>query len=354
MGLQEYGWDRLWERHVSPCRAEGLVPARVVAEELGRYRLVAEDGFLLGEVSGRFRHEAQGLEAFPVVGDWVAVRPRLEEGKATLHGILPRRGSLSRKATGPDDLVEQVMAANIDTAILVMGLDRDFNLRRAERYLSVIRSGGVRPVILLNKADLCEDAGFHAGEVAGIAEGVPLHVVSAMREEGLEALKAYVQPRRTAVLLGSSGAGKSTLTNWLLGAAKLSVGEVRPSDGRGRHTTTRRELLLLPGGGMIVDSPGLRELQPWEGATGAFGEIEGIAARCRFPDCRHDAEPGCAVRRGITERVREEARFENLLKLQREEAGLAWRKRQRAFLAQRKDRLVWKRRKAGLADPDPS
>ncbi len=348
VGLEVYGWDERRGQDLSRGRDQGWIPARVIAGEARRYSLASGHGILVGEVSGRFRHDAADPRAFPAVGDWVLVDARPEEGKGTIHEVLPRHGVLSRKAAGTET-VEQVVAANLDAVILVMGLDGDFSLRRAERYLAAILSGGIRPLIVLNKADLCPDADRRACEMEAVAGGAPIHVVSAARGEGLEALRRHVQAGETVALVGSSGAGKSTLANWLLGEPRLPVGEVREGDGKGRHTTTRRELLLLPGGGMIVDCPGLREFQPWELGE-AFEEVEALAKGCRFRDCRHGEEPGCTVRLAISEGRLEPGRFGNYLRLQREEARLATRKRQRALLLERRQRLQWKKGRSSHDD----
>jgi ribosome biogenesis GTPase len=231
------------------------------------------------------------------VGDWVALETRVAEGRATIHAVLPRRSAFVRKAAGAAREV-QVLAANIDTAFLVMGLDSDFNPRRLERALVLAWESGATPVVLLNKADLCPDLGERQRTAEWADPGVPVHALSARRGQGLEALERYLQPGRTVALLGSSGAGKSTIANRLLGEERLRTAEVRPHDQRGRHTTSHRELFALPGGALLIDTPGLRELQLWateEGLADAFEDVDRLARSCRFRDCRHRGEPGCAV-----------------------------------------------------------
>ena len=332
MHLKQLGWDSFFEQHFEPFRNEGCVPARVAREHKELYLVYCEDRELAAKVSGRFRHNASARSDFPAVGDWVAIESRLEEGKATIHGTLPRKSSFCRKVAWVKT-EEQVIAANIDTVFLVSGLEGDFNLRRIERYLTVAWESGARPVVVLNKADLCPDVDRGIAEAQAVAIGVPVHAVSAINGQGLEALREYIAAGTTAALLGSSGVGKSTLINHLLGTESLRVGAVREDDGRGRHITTWRELVLLPGGGVMIDTPGMRELQLWAdkgSLESSFEDIAGLAHACRFTDCRHKTEPGCAVREAIEEGTLDEGRLRSYLKLKKELAYLAVRKDLRA------------------------
>jgi len=277
-------------------------------------------------VSGRLRHAASGRADFPAVGDWVGIDTPPGDGDARIRAILPRVSRFSRRAAG-NPTEEQVVAANIDVVFLVSGLDGDFNPRRIERYLVTAWESGASPVILLNKADLVEDAEATVSEVAALAQGVPVHAVSATRPELLDAaidrVRGYLPRGRTGALLGSSGVGKSSIANALLGEARLRTHDVRESDSRGRHTTTGRQLVLLPGGGILIDTPGMRELQLWEtgeAVAGAFADVDALADECRFRDCRHRAEPGCAVLAAVAAGMLPEARLESFRKLQGEQA----------------------------------
>ena len=308
------------------------MPGRVAVEHKRGYRLYTELGELAAEVSGKFRHRAAGRADFPVVGDWVALRPRPDERRATIEGVLPRKSHFSRKVAG-STTEEQIVTANVDTVFLVAGLDGDFNPRRIERYLVLAWESGAEPVVVLNKADAREDVAGALEEVRSVAPGVPVHAISCLRNEGLESLAPYLVRGRTVALLGSSGVGKSTLVNRLVGEEILRTREVRRADQRGRHTTTWRELIVLPRGGVLMDTPGMRELQLWDAAEGAeesFDDVESLAARCHFPDCRHETEPRCAVRAAIAEGTLSPARLDNYRKIQQELAFLESRHAGRA------------------------
>ena len=334
-GLEGLGWGPLLETAFAPFRAEGWEPARVTIQHSRLYTVQTDAGETLAEVSGRFRHEAAEPSDFPVTGDWVAIHPPAGEGTATIHAVLPRRSGFIRKAPG-DAARGQLVAANVDTVFLVMGLDGDYNPRRLERYLSLAWESGADPVVLLTKPDLCPEAPERKRALEGL--GAPVHVVSPKYGHGLDALTSYLSPGRTVALLGSSGVGKSTLVNSLLGEDRFETREVREKDDRGRHTTVRRELVVLPGGGLVIDTPGLRELGLWESAEleAVFTDVRAVAAGCRFSDCRHEGEPDCAVNRAVAEGVLDHARLESYHKLQREMRNLKVRHDPRARLGQKR------------------
>ncbi|MFO7733555.1 MAG: ribosome small subunit-dependent GTPase A [Candidatus Aminicenantes bacterium] len=318
--MKDYGWDAERAAQFEACAGPGLVPGRVIKQARDLSTLMTPLGELAAEVSGRFRHEASGPADFPVVGDWAVVEP-LGEDRALIHAVLPRRSAFTRKVAG-EAVAAQIAAANVDTAFLVSGLDGDLNLRRVERYLTTALSGGAAPVVVLNKADLRTDLDSVIAEVGTVAPGVPVVAVSALADGGLDGLAPFLVPGKTVALLGSSGVGKSTLINRLLGEERFRTGPMSDaSAGRGRHTTTARELVRLPGGTLLIDTPGMRELQLWaeEGSLDrVFEDIERLAARCRFPDCRHENEPGCAVRAGAENGSLDARRLESYLKLRRE------------------------------------
>jgi ribosome biogenesis GTPase / thiamine phosphate phosphatase len=338
--LADLGWNSDFERSFASYRADRLVAGRVARQDRDRCTVWTETGELTGTPAGRLRHAALERGALPAVGDWVALRPSPDGGLGVIEAVLPRKSCISRKAVraggpqyGPGRVEEQVLAANIDTAFLVSGLNEDFNARRVERYLATAWDSGAVPVVILNKADLCADAAARAAEIEASAGGVPIHVVSAAADRGLDALAPYLAPGRTVVFLGSSGVGKSTLINRLLGCARQETLEVREYDGRGRHATTARELIRLPGGAIVIDTPGLREIQLWDDSGGVglvFDDIADLARDCRFRDCRHASEPGCAVKAAVLAGRLDAGRLENYRKLQREQAVLAVRRSQRA------------------------
>ena len=314
--LERLGWnDEVASRF--EAHAPDLEPGRVAVQHRGVWGVATEHGDVLVEITGRLRHSADPGE-LPVVGDWVVLRDGL------IDAVLPRTSKFSRK-TPFTEVTEQVLVANVDVSFLVMGLDdRDFNLRRLERYLTTAWEGGATPVIVLNKADLAYDLETQQADTESVAFGVPVHVVSAGTGEGVEELRAHLAGNRTIVLLGSSGVGKSSLINRLLGEERFRTGEVR-DDGRGRHTTSHRELVLVPGGGVIIDTPGLRELQLWEtdeGLDQAFVDVAEVIAQCRFSDCAHQTEPGCAVKAALADGSLSSERWDSYNKLQRELARL--------------------------------
>jgi ribosome biogenesis GTPase len=319
MDLTDLGWNETFAAAFAEHAARGLEPARVAVEHKLGYRLYGAGGEIDAGVSGRFRHRVSGRPDYPAVGDWVAVR-RGPDGRLIIDAVLERRSKFSRRAAGHGN-EEQIVAANVDVVFLVSGLDQDFNLRRIERYLVVAWDSGARPVVVLNKSDLRPDVAAVIEEVERVAAGVPVHAVSSRPSQGLEALRRYLTPGVTAALLGSSGVGKSTIINELVGREVRATREVRAADSKGRHTTTRRELLLLPGGGLVIDTPGMRELQLREGVGGfeeGFADIGAQAAGCRFRDCRHLDEPGCAVKAAVDSGELPAERLASYQKLQRE------------------------------------
>jgi ribosome biogenesis GTPase len=331
--LDSLGWSSSFAEAFAPFAPDGLVPARIVREHRGLFRAQAEDGEHVAEVAGRLRHEARSRADLPAVGDWVALRLAPHGPRAIVHAVLPRRSRFVRKLAG-EEHGEQVVAANVDTVFLVSGLDHDFNPRRIERYLVMARESGAWPVVVLNKADLVPDASAAQAEVQAIAAGAPVHAISSRAGSGLEQLDPYLRPRETVALLGSSGVGKSTLLNRLSGREQQATLEVRAHDSRGRHATTHRQLFVLPSGALMVDTPGMRELQLWDpgGALdAAFEDVAALAAQCRFADCAHETEPGCAVRAAVDAGRLDPGRLASFRKLRSEAARLEREQDKRAW-----------------------
>jgi len=313
---------------------------RIIEERKNYYVLLTDDGReMLASLAGKLQHEAFSRGKLPSVGDWVCVSVRAEEQRATIRRLLERRTKISRKGTG-SVIDEQVLAANVDNVLLVNSLNRDLNPRRIERYLSLARDSGARPVLLLTKADLCEGWPETVAEMERVGPSVPVHVVSAFDGRGLDALDAYLGPGQTSVLLGSSGVGKSTLVNRILGEERQEVREIRSHDDRGRHTTTSRRLFFVPRGGMLIDTPGIRELQLWsadEGFGETFRDVEEAAKLCRFTDCVHHAgTPGCNIQASIENGTLLRGRVENWLKVGRELTSLTRKQRQKAHSEEKK------------------
>ena len=335
--LESLGWTEQLTTDFEAHLEAGLVPGRVAAQHRGMYDVLGDAGELRAEIAGRLLHETGSDADLPVVGDWVALAPRADEGSGTIHAVLPRRTRISRK-TPWLAAKEQVLAANVDTVMLATSLNEDYNLRRLERYLATAWDSGADPVVVLTKADLHPAPEAAAAEVESVAYGVPVIVVSVRTGEGLDEVAAIVRPGRTLVLLGSSGVGKSTLVNTLAGEELLATNEIR-DDGRGRHTPSHRQLVRLPSGGLVIDTPGLRELQLWdvsEGLEEAFDDVTDLFAQCRFSDCAHDTEPGCAVRAALDDGRLDPVRWESYLKLQRELEHLERRLDKRAQSEARK------------------
>ncbi len=340
VSLEALGWDAGWATAFAPHAANGLAPARVAIEYNHLFRLYTGSGELQGQHAGRLLHAAAGRHALAAVGDWVAILSREQEGTATIEAILPRRTHFSRKAAG--ELTEQqVVAANIDVVFLLMGLDRDYNPRRLERYLLLAGESGATPHVLLSKADLCDDLTAPLAEIGALAPSVALDAVSVRDGRGLDAVRRAIGPGQTGALLGSSGAGKSTLINALLGQDRLATKAVRASDSRGRHTTRHRQLVPMPGGGLLIDTPGMRELQLWaaaetaDPAATAFEDIDAVAVGCHFSNCRHLSEPRCAVREAVAQGTLDPARLESFHKLQEEARSLTARQDVRERIQER-------------------
>ena len=322
MDLQDLGWNAFFADAFGPYEAEGLIPARVAARHHGPCELLSERGRLGGMPAGKLDEDD-----LPAVGDWVAARPLDGERKAVIEAVLPRRTAFTRKEAWRR-AVEQVVAANVDTVLLTTAFGPDLNPRRIERYLTATWDSGADAVLLVNKLDEAADPDAALAEVEAVALGVPVLAVSATTGEGLDALAPYRGRGRTLALLGSSGVGKTTLANRMLGGGRLAT-SATSAGGKGRHTTTRRDLFPLPGGGMLLDTPGMRELQLWadEEALGStFPEVGELAAGCRFDDCAHHGEPGCAVLAAVARGALPVERFDAWRKLQREIRALEVRR----------------------------
>lgn len=337
--LEDLGWTSHFEGELArlTSAAPNLLPARVTEESKNLYRVRSAHGEYLADIAGKLRHSASSRTDIPAVGDWVAITARAGENRARIDAILPRKTKLSRKVAGRT-LEEQIVATNIDTVFVVASLNLELNPRRVERYLAVVWESGAQPVVLLNKSDLCDDAAARLYEVEQIALGVDVHLISATEQIGLDVVHKYLRRGRTAAFVGSSGVGKSTLINALTGSfagpAALSTQSVRESDDRGRHTTTSRQMIFLPPrtgtesagdatAGILIDTPGMREIALWDASSGTiavFDDILQLAENCKFRDCTHRGEPGCAVTVAAESGALDPERLENYFKLQAEMA----------------------------------
>ena len=317
MNLEQLGWNSHFQTEANLFGKPDLIPARIAEEHKSFYTVFSQHGTLLAEIAGKIRFQAEHRSDFPAVGDWVLVSARPNENRASIEAILPRQTLILRKTAGRD-YSEQVLASNVDIIFIVTSLNQDFNVRRLERYLAIAWESGCTPVVVLNKADLCSDPSVFENDVQNIAPAVPVHSMSGLSGEGIDFLKPYLQNGKTAIFIGSSGVGKSTILNRLTTEPQQRVQSVRESDDRGRHTTTSRQMILLPDGGIVIDTPGMREIGLWDNETGlskTFLEIEELAKQCRFRNCKHQTEPGCAVRDAVQLGVLEEERLESYRKL---------------------------------------
>jgi ribosome biogenesis GTPase len=338
--LGDLGWSEAFARAFEPHAPLGREPARVVAEDRGSYLLLAASGELRATVTGRLRFDAdEDPSAFPAVGDWVAVEGGMT-GETVIHAVLRRRSALVRQAAGRRTEA-QIVGANLDVVFVVASLNGDLNPRRLERYVATAWESGAEPVILLSKADLCEDVDAALATVASVAAGAAIVVESAVDGRGIDEIRARIGRGRTAAFVGSSGVGKSTLLNRLAGEELAATQGIREADARGRHTTTRRELHVLPDGGLVLDTPGMRELQLWDGdgLERTFADIDELAGGCRFADCGHDAEPGCAITSAIAAGTLDVERLVSWRKLRREAAH---HERRVDVLARNAERQRWK------------
>jgi ribosome biogenesis GTPase / thiamine phosphate phosphatase len=319
LDLSAFGWDEAFEESFKEYKEKQLLPARVIEANRLFYRLISAKGEINGKLTDKFRENSRSKGDNPTVGDWVAYRPS-EYGFVQIQGLVKRKSKFSRKVAG-SALEEQVIAANIDTIFIVSGLDRDFNVRRLERYAVLAADSNAELVFLLNKADLRKDMEQVTAEIKKLFKDVPVYALSALNNNGLEQLAPYIQPGKTMVFIGSSGTGKSTLINLLLGEEKQKTGHVSPRDGRGRHITSSKNLLVLPNGAIVIDTPGLRELQLLgndAGLKNTFSDIESLAANCEYKNCTHTKEPGCAVLAAVNAGTIPEERVKNYRKLKRE------------------------------------
>jgi ribosome biogenesis GTPase len=340
--LTTFGWSEFFEASFKSYAGKGYTCGRVASEHKNFFRVYTRYGEVLAEISGKLRHEAMHRSDLPAVGDWVVISSRPERDRVIIHAVLPRRTSFARKIAG-SRTEEQIVGANIDTVFLVTSLNQDFSLRRIERYLITAWESGANPIIILSKADLCDRLSDSINEVQAIARGVPIHAISVVTRCGLQDIAQYFTRGQTVALMGSSGVGKSTLINHLTGDDHLKVQTVREHDERGRHTTTHRELVLLPDGGLVLDTPGMRELQLWDSDESlqlVFDDIEALAGRCFFSDCHHQDEPRCAVREALVAGTIDSERYQSYEKLQKE---LKYMARRRDKLTEIVEKKKWKK-----------
>lgn len=352
--LQDLGWDADWDSAFAVHREAGLEPARVALEDKHAFAIVARTGETPARIAGRLHHESGGPANLPKVGDWVAYRHKAGDTRAVIHHVLPRRTSLTRKVPGREN-APQVLASNIDVAFVVQALDMTFNPRRIERFLVMVHEGGARAVVVLNKVDLADQVEARIATARAAAGDTPVIPVSARTRRGLGELRAHLAPGRTCVFVGTSGVGKSSLINRLYGEAVQATLEVREQDGKGRHSTTWREMILLPGGGLVIDTPGMREFHMWlasEGLDEAFPDIAALTLRCHFRACSHTKETRCAVRQALTDGSLAPERFASFDKLRKELEFLAAERREHTYILRR--RHAGSIRRLLAEGPDPA
>ncbi|HXK49652.1 MAG TPA: ribosome small subunit-dependent GTPase A [Clostridiales bacterium] len=339
--LNDYGWDEFFEKNFEPYRVTDLIPARVTKETKNRFWLMTEAGEVEGSVSTKFFMSTFAKEQLPVVGDWVALSKPEGAEDHFIEWVLPRRTKLIRK--GKDTFGRnfekaggggiRIITSNIDTVFYVASLDhRDFNLTKIERYILMLNESGAEPVLILNKKDICPDPENYLDRIRTAAGSLPVHPVSAVDGDGIADLLKYIRPGKSVCFIGSSGVGKSSIINALMGEDIMFVSDIRTADKRGRHTTTHREMLLFPEGGVLIDNPGIRDLKPvasQEALENTFEDVVALEAMCRFSDCSHDTEPGCAIREALENGELDEKRFGNYIKLKRETSFFEKRSKQR-------------------------
>lgn len=335
LNIKQYGWNDFFEKNYKEKGYEGMPFGRVMIGHNNIYQVMTSEEEVVAELGGKFLR-GEEHRSKPAVGDWVVLQHK--DDKWFVEDILPRKSKFSRKMAGNDTL-EQIVACNIDAIFIVTSLNQDFNLRRLERYLIVAWDSGATPVIILSKADLCEGVEEKIKAVEEVAPGVEVYCVSAIHEQGMEQLKKYLGEGQTITLIGSSGVGKSTILNTLAGEELLKVSSIREDDDRGKHTTTHRQLVILPTGGLILDTPGMRELQLWqadEGLGHVFSDIEELTLACKFTDCHHESEPGCAVRAAIIEGKIVQDRLVSYVKLKKELAFMERKQVERQRIEQKR------------------
>lgn len=333
MDLGALGWTREYEAAHAPYADKGWVPGRVALEDKHAYVVLTREGNWAAVVPGRMLHRSMNRSSLPKVGDWVSIRPMPEGGKGVIEVVLPRRTQLVRKEAGRR-VEEQILATNVDLAFVVMALDQSYNLRRLERFLVMVREGGAAPVVVLNKADVATDRAAREAQAAEVARNAQVTVVSARTGEGMETLERCVSPGITIAFIGTSGVGKSSLINRLYGEEIQATLDVREADAKGRHSTTWRELILLPKGGVVIDTPGMREFHMWvaqDGLREAFPDVEELAVGCHFRSCTHTVEKRCAVLRAVEEESLPRERYQSYLKLRHETEYLERERREHTF-----------------------
>lgn len=353
MNLEKLGWNNYFEEEFRVYFNKGLIAGRIVSQQKNNYLLHYEKGIIAAKLAGKFRYNVAYSKDLPAIGDWVAVQLIEGSTQGIIQGVLPRKNCFARKQPISGGrkirngiivgghIEEQVVASNIDTAFIVSGLDGNFNITRIERYITLAYNSGVNPVIILNKADACNNIDEYKTKVNDIAIGIPIFCISAISNIGMEVFKEYLSYGKTVVFFGSSGVGKSTIINYLLGEEKQKTGSVSSANGKGRHTTTSKELFYHDSGAMIIDTPGLRELQLWgdeNGVEESFKDVASLAGNCKFKDCNHDKEPGCAIKQAIEDGIISQERFESYIKQLGEIKRLSKEKRQYEIFKDRKSK----------------